>query len=60
MYEELIARVNRAQAEFAFELARCEDPYRLAHLLLAHCIKVEDLECEAAKMVIELEELDDN
>ena len=60
MFEELMARVRRWHSEFEFELARCEDPYRLAHLLLAHCIKVEDLECEAAKMVIELEELDDN
>jgi len=60
MYEELIARVNRSQAEFAFELARCEDPYRLAHLLSVHCIKMGWLQCDANQMVKELEELNEN
>ena len=57
MYEELIARVNRAQAEFAFELARCEDPYRLAQILTDSAENMGHLFDEANQMVKELEEL---
>ena len=57
MYEELIARVNRAQAEFAFELARCEDPYRLQNMLHNHIDTLSNLHRDALSMVKELEEL---
>ena len=59
MYEELIARVNRSQAEFAFELARTNDPYRLEHLLLEQVSRLELLRLDVNSMVRELEELDD-
>ena len=57
MFEELIARVRRTQAEFEFELARCEDPYRLQNLLHNHIDTLSNLHRDALSMVKELEEL---
>ena len=59
MFEELIARVRRTQAEFEFELARTHDPYRLKSLLLKHSIDMASLHADAGDIVTELEELDD-
>ena len=58
MFEELITRVRRTQAEFEFELARTFDPYRLKSLLLKHSIDISSLHADALDMVIELEDLD--
>ena len=58
MFEELIARVRRAQAEFEFELARTDDPYRLNGLLHKQSLAMQSLKADASAMVRELEELD--
>lgn len=57
MFEELIARVRRRQAEFEFELARTEDPYRLFHLLDSHRHTMLVFSIDAKNMVRELEEI---
>lgn len=56
MFDELIARVRRAQAEFGFELARTFDPYRLDSLLNKHQSNIRNFQCDAETMVKELEE----
>ena len=56
MFDELMARVYRAQATFYWELARTHDPYRLSFLLSAHAEDIGHLYDEASQMVKELEE----
>ena len=56
MFEELMSRVRRAQAEFEFELARTLDPYRLDSLLDKHQSIIRGFQCDAETMVEELEE----
>ena len=58
MFDELITRVRRAQAEFEFELARTFDPYRLDSLLDKHQNTIREFQCDAETMVSELEEGD--
>lgn len=55
MFDELIANVRRVQAEYDFELARCTDVYRLAHVLEQLRLRMTMLEGEAKEMVRELE-----
>ena len=57
MYEELISRVLRKQAEFDFELARTTDPYRLAHLLDEYAKTIAAFQVDANQMVKELEDI---
>ena len=57
MFEELIARVRRTQAEFEFELARTTDPYRLMLITALHKLRMETFSEEADEMVRELEEV---
>jgi hypothetical protein len=57
MFEELISKVRRAQAEFEFELSRTEDPYRLQYLCKTHQLRMEAFKIEAGGMVRELEEV---
>lgn len=56
MFEALLQQVKRAQAEYDFELARCDDPYRLAHILCQFKLRLTMLEGEARQMVKELED----
>ena len=56
MFEELMSKVRRAQAEFEFELARTFDTYRLQNLLHNHCDTMSNLHSDAVDMVKELEE----
>lgn len=56
MFEELLARLRRRQAEFDFELARCEDPYRLKYLLERFGMDIMSLNADASEMVRELED----
>ena len=56
MFEELMTRVRRAQAEFEFELARTTDPYRLEQLCNSHAVKMASFKWDAGDMVKELEE----
>ena len=58
MFEELIARVRRKQAEFEFELVRVSDPYRLSHLLKKYTEDFDDFFSETLQMVKELEGID--
>ena len=57
MYEELISRVLRKQAEFDFELVRTTDPYRLAHLLDEYAKTITAFQVDADQMVKELEDI---
>jgi len=57
MFGELIARVRSAQAEFEFELARTNDPYRLLHLCQDHSFTMSVFESDAEDMINELEEI---
>jgi hypothetical protein len=54
-FDTLMAEIHRAEAEFDFELARCEDPYRLALLTQKFQIKMQSFSHEARMMVEELE-----
>lgn len=56
MFEELMNRVRRAQAEFEFELTNTNDPYRLQYLCKTHQLRMEAFKIEAGGMVRELEE----
>jgi hypothetical protein len=55
MFEELMSRVRRGQAEFEFELARTEDPYRLSHLLAKQAENMGHFYDDSKCMVRELE-----
>ena len=59
MFEELIARVRRSQAEFEFELSRTFDPYRLHNLLMNHEHAICGFKKDAFELLRELEELYD-
>ena len=56
MFDELISRVRRSQAEFEFELARTTDVYRLLSLSQQHQNTMWSFAVDAAEMVRELEE----
>jgi len=56
MFDELVARLRRRQAEFDFELARCEDAYRLKYLLERYGLDIMALNADASEMVRELED----
>jgi hypothetical protein len=58
MFEELIAKVRRVQAEFEFELSRTYDPYRLQNLCEKHKEAMLNFSIDAEIMVDELEGLD--
>jgi hypothetical protein len=54
-FEILIANLRRIKAEMDFDLARCHDVYRLAHLLDMHHREIGKLSDEADELVRELE-----
>jgi hypothetical protein len=58
MFETLLRNILRAQAAFDFELARTNDPYRLATLLNTHMEELENFRMDAENMVDELEDCD--
>jgi len=55
MFDDLLREINRCQAEFSFELSRCDDPYRLNHVLTRLVLRLRSLNEDAAYMVRELE-----
>ena len=57
MFEELMAKIRRRQAEFDFEMSRCEDVYRLERLLCQFQRDMTYLWLNAEGMVKELEEV---
>lgn len=57
LFEELLNAIRRRQAEFDFELTRCEDAYRARHLLKTYNLDMSKLMEEASEMVRELEDL---
>jgi hypothetical protein len=58
MFDYLITSTIRALADFNFELSRTMDVYRLEQLLLDHERTISWLHLEAAEMVKELEDID--
>lgn len=56
-YELVKSKVDRTLAELQFELARCNDVYRLRYLLCEVIAKLDKLEKKADVMVNELEGL---
>jgi hypothetical protein len=55
MYDDLIRKVMKLQAEFSLQLTMAFDPYRLSHILAGYQAKILELEKEAKQMVEELE-----
>ena len=55
--EELLSNIRRREAEFDFELARCEDAYRALHILKMFNLDMQKFMAEASEMVRELEDL---
>ena len=59
MFEELMYAVHGAIAKFHYELALCNDPYRLTQITKAHVENMGHIYDEANQMVKELEESHD-
>ena len=57
--EELLNAIHRREAEFDFELSRCEDAYRAHHILTLFNADMAKFHAEASEMVRELEGLDE-
>jgi hypothetical protein len=55
MYDDLIRKVMKLQAEFSLQLTMAFDPYRLSYILAGYQAKILELEKEAKQMVEELE-----
>ena len=60
MFDELIARIRRRQAELGFELNRVTDPYHLSGLLERYAEDYGHFLDETWQMVKELEEIDND
>jgi hypothetical protein len=55
MYDALMKKVQRVLAETQFDLARCNDTYRLRFILCKTVSELDKLEHDADEMVEELE-----
>ena len=55
MYETLKAKFEREMAWCSFELVRCNDPYRLEHILKTFNFSIGNLHSDAEEIVKELE-----
>ncbi|MHA2063930.1 MAG: hypothetical protein ACXABY_06050 [Candidatus Thorarchaeota archaeon] len=54
-FETLVNKLHRKKAEFEYELARCHDVCRLAHLVNLHVKELELIRADADELVRELE-----
>lgn len=55
MYERLMSKLRKFEAEHSWRVARCNDIYRLRHIVDMHLVDLKNIYDDADEMVQELE-----